>query len=95
MKDCNYYKKVYQEFWSKCMDMAEKEVLENGGDLLDCATEIFEELANAEQVVGYYICFYNEYALKTWLMNIVGFDLTEQDKEVTRLLEELDKNNYR
>ena len=51
--------------------------------------------ANAEEVVGYYLVNEGTNALQQWLVNILGADLTEQDKEVTRLLKELHRNDYR
>ena len=59
----------------------------------DCtqATYEFDETANAEEVVGYYVFNEKENALNQWLNNIDGLDLTEQDKEVTKILKELYK----
>lgn len=49
---------------------------------------------NAEEVVGYYIYYYGDDALKMWLTNILLLfsNLTPQDKEVTRLLKEVFSN---
>ena len=55
------------------------------------ATYEFEETANAEEVVGYYVFNEKENALNQWLNNIEGLNLTEQDKEVTKILKELYK----
>lgn len=53
-----------------------------------CTME-FESTASVEEVVGYYLINYEWNPLKDWLENIEGIDLTEQDKEVTRILTEL------
>lgn len=55
-----------------------------------CTME-FDQTANAEEVVGYYLINYEWNPLKGWLENIEGVDLTEQDKEVTRILKELER----
>ena len=53
------------------------------------ATYEFDEIANAPEIVGYYVYNEKENALKQWLTNTEGIEMTEQDKEVTRILEEL------
>ena len=54
----------------------------------------FDQTANAEEVAGYYIINYEEDPLKEWLENLQWREeLTEQDKEVTRILTELDKED--
>ena len=41
-------------------------------------------------IVGYYLVLY-KYPFKTWLSNIKGINLSEQDKKVTKILEGLEK----
>ena len=54
----------------------------------------FDQTANAEEIVGYYIINYEGGPLKGWLENLQWREnLTEQDKEVTRILTELDKED--
>lgn len=53
------------------------------------ATYEFEEVANTEEVVGYYVFNEGDNALKQWLQNIEGIELTDQDKKVTEILKEL------
>lgn len=90
----NYYIQKYE----KRMDEIYNELKhEDVKDLDYACTMEFGEICNSEEVVGYYLVNYGVNALEQWLINIYGIDLdlTEQDKEVTRLLMELDKNNYR
>lgn len=53
------------------------------------ATIEFDETANTDEVVGYYICNEGDNALKTWFENIEGIEMSEQDLEVSRILREL------
>lgn len=55
----------------------------------------FDETATAEEVVGYYIYNETDNALNQWLTNIKGLELTEQDKEVTKILLKLYRNNIK
>lgn len=52
----------------------------------------FDLAANAEEIVGYYLVYYEENPLECWLKNIDGINLTEKDNEVTRILKELENN---
>ena len=53
----------------------------------------FDETANAEEVVGYYLVYYEWNPLAEWLNNLqYATDITEQDKEVTKILTELCSN---
>lgn len=89
MKDANYYKLKYEDR----MDEIYRELKEqNDVDDIDYScTLTFDETANAEEVVGYYLADGETTALKRWLENIDGIDLTEQDREITRILTELNK----
>lgn len=92
MKNRSYYELKYESR----MDEIYREMLEEDLEDIDYACTIeFDETANAEEVVGYYLVNESTNALKQWLENIDGIDLTEQDKEVTKILKKLDKNNYK
>lgn len=92
MKNRSYYELKYESR----MDEIYREMLEEDLEDINYACTIeFDETANAEEVVGYYLVNESTNALKQWLENIDGIDLTEQDKEVTKILKKLDKNNYR
>ena len=88
MKDKNYYVLKFENR----MDEIYRELKEqNDVDDIDYScTLTFDETANAEEIAGYYLAGGTN-VLKRWLENIAGVDLTEQDKEVTRILTELDK----
>ena len=55
------------------------------------ATLEMEDVANVKEIVGYYIYWYEEYALIQWKENVEGKNLKQRDIEVTRILEELFK----
>lgn len=92
MKTKEYYEKVWTNFWKECLEKAKKELEEDEMDLgylQDTATEIFEETANAEQIIGYYIYFHKDWALKDWLENTNELNFSKQDKEIDRELKRL------
>lgn len=92
MKNRSYYELKYENR----MDEIYREMLEEDLEDIDYACTIeFDETAKAEEVVGYYLVNEGTNAFKQWMENVEGIDLTEQDKEVTKILEELDRNNYR
>lgn len=91
-KDKEYYITIFDEKWNRCLKLAEEDIQKNGGaaDIVpDIATEIFEECANAEDVVGYYITYHGDDALRDWLDNTKGIAFSEQDKEVDCILKKL------
>lgn len=55
----------------------------------DKANEIFGTTANPDEVVGYYLSFYPDKYLEIWNENIENHNLTEEDKTVTVLLQNL------
>lgn len=91
MKNRVYYESKYENRMDEIYRELQYEGLE---DLGYACTMEFDETANAEEVVGYYLVNEGTNALKQWLENIDGIDLTEQDKKVTKILKELAKNNY-
>lgn len=94
MKDKTYYTEVFNKKWDSCLEEAKKDIQENGGtdDILSyVATEIFEDTANSEEIVGYYITYHDDYALSAWVSNTKGISFTEQDKKVDRVLKDLYK----
>lgn len=91
MKNKSYYESVYENR----MKEIRKEMIEEEVEDIDYACTIeFDEIANAEEIVGYYLVNEGTNALEQWLENIDGIDLSKQDKEVTKILKRLDKNNY-
>lgn len=83
MKSKEHYIEKYNKRWNECFDEVSKSGSNDPG--YD-ATMIFDETANAEEVVGYYLVYHAENPLRDWLINIEGIDLSEQDKEVTNIL---------
>lgn len=88
MKNKEYYKTKYNKKWEECY----MEAVENGSEDPGYDASIsFDENANTEEIVGYYLVLHSEDPFKTWLSNIEGINLSEQDKEVTKILEGLEK----
>lgn len=86
-KTAEYYKQKYEDR----MDEIYRELKSQDVDDIDWScTMLFDETANAEEVVGYYLINYEWGPLKGWLENLqYAPEITEQDKEVTRILSEL------
>ena len=92
VKNKKYYEGAWEKFWDACWERAKNELEEEGADLSntsDLATEIFEETANAEQVIGYYIHYHGDDALKDWLGNTNGLIFSERDEEIDSELKRL------
>lgn len=87
MKSKEYYVEKYNRKWKECFDETSKNGSKDSG--YD-ATILFDETANAEEVVGYYLVYHKENPLQDWLENTEGINLSEQDKEVTRVLKEME-----
>lgn len=91
-KNKEYYEKVYLDFEDNCIREAKRMLIEEDGNLSytgELATEIFEETANAEQVIGFYVYNHKDCALNQWLENTDGIEFTEQDTEIDRELKRL------
>lgn len=90
-KNRSYYESIYKNRMGEIYRRLQDEGLED----INYATAIeFDETANAEEVVGYYLMNEDTNALQQWLNNIDGIDLSEQDKKVTKILRRLHKDNY-
>jgi hypothetical protein len=76
---------IFQNKWEECMKEA-KENKTADNDISAVAMDIFNENANAEEVVGYYLTYYGEEAMETWRENVKYVDMNPQDKEVDKLL---------
>jgi hypothetical protein len=77
----NYYIQKYEDRMMEIYNMFTDE---------EYCIRWFDETANAEEVVGYYFVYYEWNPLGEWLNNLQYVDeVTEQDKEVTRILTEL------
>lgn len=74
---CDYVR-LYRRKWKQCL-------AEEHGDT-EAADENFEDSVNAEEVAGYYIAVYGRDALVFWRSNTQYKVLSEQDREVDRIL---------
>lgn len=81
MKDKEYYIAQYNNKWNECLSESNSDV--------DEAMDAFNECANDEEVVGYYIVYHQEDALRDWKDNTDGKQMTEQDLEVDKMLKQL------
>jgi hypothetical protein len=91
-------KQDYIQKYKKRMDEIYKELKYEhhipDNEIDEQCTYEFDQTANAEEIVGYYIINYEGGPLKRWLENLQWReDLSEQDKEVTRVLTELYKED--
>ena len=73
MKDRSYYESKYESRMDEIYREMKKEGVED----------------NAEEVVGYYLANYGDNALKDGKSNTEDIEMTEQDKKVTEILEQL------
>lgn len=89
--DKAYYENKFHEKWDALIAEAEKEGGDSTEDIVTMANAAFEECANAEEIVGYYLVYHKEGALKDWIDNTALTVMTEQDKEVDRILRGLFK----
>lgn len=86
MKNRSYYESKYESR----MDEIYREMKEEGVEDIDYACTIeFDQTANAEEVVGYYLVNESDNALIRWRENTENIEMTEQDKVVTEILEQL------
>ncbi|MBR3646425.1 MAG: hypothetical protein IKN54_08395 [Lachnospiraceae bacterium] len=90
------YQIIYQEALLKCKKEAETELKNEYGnssfsdsEIDERKHEIFHDTANTEEVVGYYMTYYSDTYLSQWKENINGKELTEQDKKVSDILQNL------
>lgn len=89
MKTKQYYIEQCKKRWKKCFDKASSNRSKNPG--FDTSI-LFDKTANAEEVVGYYLTFPTKNPLEDWLNDIEGLELSERDKEVTKILKEMEEN---
>ena len=88
MKSREYYQQKYEN----TMDAIYRALQEAEVQNIDyVCTMVFDETANAEEIVGYYLSDGITTALERWQENTEHIEMTEQDREVTRILTELDK----
>ena len=90
MHDKSYYLEKFKDKIAKCEEEERNNAHQEGVEYdSSFAHERFDEDCNAEEIVGYYINYYEDDALKTWRENIEGRVITDEIREVTRILEYL------
>lgn len=72
------YDSAFNLKWQRCMYVKNF----NKND----ATLYFDETANVDDVVGFYLKFHGDDALKVWKQNTEGITLSDQDKEIECML---------
>lgn len=85
------YKKKMDEIykWYETDIKEHPEDYERDPDISWYATFEFEDVANANEVVGYYVELHGDSALKDWTANTAGICMNDQDKIVDKILHEL------
>lgn len=88
--DRQYYINKHKELYDKCLEEAS---INDSIDVTEVADALYEDYATAEHVVGYYLCWFGDYYLETWEKNLSlakeRHEITNTDKEVTRILNQL------
>ena len=91
----SYFVALYDEKWKRFREQAVKD---GSIDPDQTANSLFDDSGNADEIVGYYIEHYGDDALDTWMQNLKFYQESEkdgreayeeQDKEVTRILNNL------
>ena len=82
------YKRIYEEAVKKEFESI-KDEFDSEEYAWDVAYNAVDQTASVEEIVGYYVAYYEDNALKQWINNVKEIKLTEQDKEVQRILYEL------
>lgn len=87
IKSKEYYISKFDKKWEEC--------LINTGDINsdnnEQATNLFDETASVEEVVGFYLKFHKDNAYEDWLKNTEGVVLSEQSTTVDFILKNLFK----
>ena len=86
-------KAFYEKAFEKRMNEIIADIQRRGSeDYRYDATVEFDDTANTEEVVGYYLTNEGNNAYETWCMNVAHLaegEITQQDKDVTAILEHL------
>lgn len=89
----SYYINKYKELWDQCLIEAGAN---NADDVTAGADTLFNEIATAEDVAGYYLFWYKRAALKMWNENLLyskrKSGVNDCEKEVSNILEGLFRN---
>lgn len=82
LRDKNYYLNTYHKCISYCQRVTEARQEED-------SFVLFNEICNAEEIVGLYLDCYGEEAYDTWLDNAEGCELNKTQQEVQSILMDL------
>lgn len=94
-KTKQYYLQMHKDLYEKCIEDAKKETKSVPDALIERANQLYDELATADHIVGYYLFWYQEQALTMWLDNLAGAKEkrkspeTAKEKEVSWILNKL------
>lgn len=93
MKDKDYYIKKYNELYKRCWDdiLIEYGIEAETVDIEFIVDEHINEVAETDEIVGYYIKIYKDKALEQWLENTKNETLNRNEQKVTRILERIIK----
>lgn len=89
MKDKDYYIRKYNELYKQCWDdiLVEYSVEAETTDMGSIVDEHINDIADEDEIVGYYLKIYKERALEQWLENSKDYILNKTEQKVTRILE--------
>ena len=94
IKSKEYYVQKYEERMDEIYRELKYEHNVPNNEIDEAYTIKFDDTCLTEEVVGYYIVNYEWGPLKGWLENLqIVKNPTEQDKEVTKILTELFKED--
>ena len=92
--DRNYYIRKYEDRMDEIYRELKYEHNISDNEIDENCTMEFDQTANAEEIVGYYLVNYEYNPLGSWLENLKWVDkVTEQDNDVTAILTELCKED--
>lgn len=91
MKDKDYYIRKYNELYKQCWDdiLVEYSVEAETTDMGSIVDEHINDIADEDEIVGYYIKIYKDSALEQWLENNKHYIWNKTEQKVTRILERL------
>lgn len=81
----------FERALADCQAQARKD---GASDWKETGWETFMETAHGKEVVGYYLHAYPDAWLETWSENIRGKELTESDKEVEKMMKDLEEMEF-
>ena len=90
MHDKSYYLDKYNDTMAKCEEVEKRVAQLEGVEYeREFAYNKFDELCDAEDIVGYYITHYGDEALEACKRNFKDIEMTEEKTEIIRILEYL------